>query len=69
MARTLKKCTSCTKLTLIKMSEAGHTRLYFCSECGAQKTQYLKKKVICRHSFEGGERCLKCGHQSQQKYA
>ncbi len=51
------------------MSEAGHTRLYFCSECGTQRTQYLKKKVICKHAFEGGERCLKCGHQSQQKYA
>jgi ribosomal protein L37AE/L43A len=55
---TLKKCRYCNKYGLTQMSEAGHTRLYYCPNCEKKTTQYLKKIV----------RCTKCGHQKTEKY-
>ena len=68
MVGTLKKCRHCDKYGITKMGEAGHTRLYYCSECGQQTTQYLKKIVKCKHVFEG-EICSKCGYPQKEKYA
>ncbi len=64
---TLKKCRYCNKYGLTKMSEAGHTRLYYCPNCEKKTTQYLKKTVKCKHRFEE-DRCTKCGHQKTEKY-
>ena len=68
MVSTLKKCRNCNQYGLTKMGEAGHTRLYYCSKCGKQTTQYLKKTVICKHRFEAGDICIKCGYQKEEKY-
>lgn len=67
MVGILKKCRHCKQYGLTKMGEAGHTRLYYCSKCGEQTTQYLKKIVKCKHKFEG-ESCTKCGYQQKEKY-
>jgi DNA-directed RNA polymerase subunit RPC12/RpoP len=68
MAHTLKKCRHCDNYGLTVMGEAGHTRLYFCSDCGKKTTQYLKKTVKCRHAFEGGIKCTKCGFEKDEEY-
>lgn len=67
MAHTLKKCKYCKTYGLVMMGEAGHTRLYFCTNCGKQITQYLKKIVKCKHVFDN-ELCIKCGHPQTEKY-
>ena len=67
MVSTLKKCRYCGQYGLTKMGEAGHTRLYYCSKCGKQITQYLKKTVKCKHVFEE-DICSKCGHPKEEKY-
>ena len=67
MADTLKKCKHCNEYSLTKMGEAGHTRAYYCTKCGKQSTQYLKKVVKCKHVFEG-EICEKCGYKKEEKY-
>ncbi len=64
---TLKKCKHCNQYGLTKMSESGHTRLYYCPKCGEQTTQYLKKVVKCKHRFEG-DACEKCGQPKTEKY-
>lgn len=68
MAGTLKKCRHCNQYGLTKMGEAGHTRLYYCSKCEEQTTQFLKKLVKCKHVFES-ESCIKCGCSQTEKYA
>lgn len=67
MAGTLKKCKYCSSYGLTKVGEAGHTRLYFCTKCGKQITQYLKKNIKCKHIFED-DICYKCGYKKKQKY-
>ena len=67
MVGTLKKCKYCNQYGLTKMGEAGHTRLYYCSKCGKQISQYLKKTVKCKHVFEEGV-CKKCNYKNKEKY-
>lgn len=67
MVSTLKKCKYCKNYGLTKVGEAGHTRLYFCTKCGKQTTQYLKKNVNCKHIFDD-DRCYKCGYPKKEKY-
>jgi len=67
MANTLKKCKYCNNYGLTKVGEAGHTRLYFCTKCGKQTTQYLKKMAKCKHIFDD-DRCYKCGYKRKEKY-
>ena len=67
MVGTLKKCRHCGQYGLTQMGEAGHTRLYFCTKCGKQTTQYLKKVVKCKHRFEAHV-CDKCGYKEKEKY-
>jgi len=67
MTGTLKKCKYCSNYGLTKVGEAGHTRLYFCTKCGRQITQYLKKYVKCKHIFDD-DRCYRCGYPKTEKY-
>ncbi len=67
MAGTLKKCRYCKQYGLAKIGDANHTRLYYCPKCGKQTTQYLKKVVKCKHTYEE-DLCTKCGYQRERKY-
>lgn len=64
----LKRCEKCGYMNLMLLGEAGHTRMYYCNNCGETTTQYVKKEIKCRHRYDKDDTCQYCNYERKKKY-